>query len=198
MLSENGLFFEEVLFVDVDDFEEREDQLTPEEMFELTQLHEEAMIPTQEEEDWMLLIDIKKERKVLAHLYWPNQAHYKIEDICDICNRLFYQKGSITTHIKKVHSEGLNIQKTKVIQQDSWLNKSLPNLQELLETIPLDTLMSEKDVLELKKDFQDKIYEVKNVLHKIPTSVKPTLNCTKCKFKSTSKDSLKTHKKKYS
>ena len=109
----------------------REDRLTPEEMLELTQLHEEAMIPTQEEEDWMLLIDIKKERKFLAHLYWPNQVHYKIEDICDIC----------------------------------------------------------------KKDCQDEIYEVKNVINKIPKSVKPTLNCTKCKFKSTSKDSLKTHNK---
>ena len=55
--------------------------------------------------------------------------------------------------------------------------------------------MPEKDVLELKKDFQDKIHEARNVLHKIPTSVKPTLKCTKCKFKSTSKESLKTHNK---
>ena len=162
MLSEDGLFFEEVLFVDVDDFEEREDRLTPEEMFELTQLHEEAMIPTQEEEDWMLLIDLKKERKVLAHLYWPNQAHYKIEDICNICNRLFYKKGSIKTHIKKVHSEGLNIQNPKEIPQDILLTKSLPNLQELLETVPFNTLMTERDVLEFKKDVQqDNIFVYK-------------------------------------
>ena len=175
MLSEDGLFFEEVLlFVDVDDLEEREDQLNPKEMFELTQLHEEAMTPTQEEEDWMLLIDIKKERKVLAHLYWPDQAHNKIEDICDICNRLFYKKGSIKTHIQKVHSEGPIIQKTNVTREDSWLTKSLPNLQELLEIIPFDTLMSEENVLELKKDFQDEIYEVKNVKHTISKSVKPT------------------------
>ena len=196
MLSEDGLFLEEILlYADVNDFEEREDQLTPREMFELTQLHEEAMIPTQEEEDWMMFVEIKKEVKILAHLYWPDQSQYKIEDICDICKRLFYKKGSILAHMETVHSEGVITQKTNVIPQESWLAKSLPNLKELLETIPVNTLVSEEDELELKQDFQDIMYKVRYVKHKSQESVKPPLKCSKCKFNSTSKDSLKTHNK---
>ena len=50
------------------------------------------MAPSQEEEDWMLVIEIKKQRKDLANLYWPDPAKYKVEDSCHICNRLFFIK----------------------------------------------------------------------------------------------------------
>ena len=42
-----------------------EEGLTLEEINELTKLHDEAMAPNEEEEDWMMLITIKKERKNL-------------------------------------------------------------------------------------------------------------------------------------
>ena len=87
MLNEEGLTSEEAKWIEEEEgLDEREDLLTQVEMFELTILHEKAMSPTQEEEDWMLLINIKKQRKDLANLYWPDPAKYKIEDICDICN----------------------------------------------------------------------------------------------------------------
>ena len=85
--------------------EEEEDILTKEEIEELTKLHEEAMCPTQNEEDWMLQIVIMKERKNLANKYMPHLSDYKLEDICELCSRYFYQKGNLQTHMKLVHNE---------------------------------------------------------------------------------------------
>ena len=77
--------------------------LTLEEWEELEILHEVEMLPSQEEEDWMLKINIKEERKNLASKYLPWLSNYKIEDICVICKRYFYKKGNIETHMKEVH-----------------------------------------------------------------------------------------------
>ena len=46
-----------------------EESLTLEEFMEVTKLHDEAMAPTEEEVDWMLLVTIKEERKSLKSKY---------------------------------------------------------------------------------------------------------------------------------
>ena len=63
------------------------------------------MEPSQAEEDWMLTVMIKEERKTLAKKYLPQLANYKIEDTCEVCNRYFYQKGNIKSHMEKVHKK---------------------------------------------------------------------------------------------
>ena len=74
---------------------DEEEGLTIEEVDELTKLHEEAMAPSQEEEDWLLLIMIKEERNNLANKYFPRLSNYTIEDTCKVCNRYFYKKGNL-------------------------------------------------------------------------------------------------------
>ena len=72
-----------------EEWKEEESELTLEELNVLTQLYEEDMAPSQEESDWMLLIEIKKDRQILGSKYFPFQSDYKVEDKCDICNRYF-------------------------------------------------------------------------------------------------------------
>ena len=174
------------------DWEEEED-LTLEEREELEALHEEEMALTQEEEDWMLIAIIKKERNILAKKYLPVLENYKVEDICDICERYFYRKGNLETHIKKVHIEEKSPHKLQVIPQEGWLSRSLPNLEDLLTNIPSNILISKEDELESKKDFEDIMCEFKNVQVEMPEAKNQTLNCSKCKFNTSSKDSLEIH-----
>ena len=72
-------------------------------------------------------------------------SNYKVEDICDICDRYFYKKGSLEAHIKNVHIEEKSHQKLQVIPQEVWLSKSLPNLEDLLATVPSNLLVSKED-----------------------------------------------------
>ena len=137
--------------------------LTLEEREELEILHEVEMLPSQEEEDWMLTINIKDERKNLASKYLPRLSNYKIEDICVICNRYFYKKGNIETHMKEVHIIEQPPQMLQVIPHEGWLSKSLPNLKDMLATIPLDILVSEEDQYVSKRDFEEIMCEVKQV-----------------------------------
>ena len=113
-----------------------EEGLTVEEQEELTRLHEEAMEPSQVEEDWMLLVMIKEERKSLANKYLPKLANYKIEDICEVCDRYFYKEGNLKSHMERVHMTETKTKKFQVVPEDDWLSKSLPNLNELLATVP--------------------------------------------------------------
>ena len=66
------------MILEDEESEEEEQELTLEEMNVLTSLHEEEMAPTQEQMDWMLLTEIKKERKSLANKYFPFNSNYKI------------------------------------------------------------------------------------------------------------------------
>ena len=75
------------------------EDLTEKEMAELTLLHDEAMATSQVEEDWMLLTIIKEERKNLSRKYFHQFSNYKPEDICDLCNQYFYDKGNLQKHI---------------------------------------------------------------------------------------------------
>ena len=77
----------------------------------------------------MLLTAIKEARNDLAKKYLPIMSNYIVEDICDICHRYFYKKGSLEAHIKNVHIEEKSHQKLQVIPQEVWLSKSLPNLE---------------------------------------------------------------------
>ena len=183
----------EVNGIVVKDVTKLEEDLTQEEMIELTKLHEEAMVPIQEEEDWMLLIEIKNGRKMLADRYFPQLSNYKIEDICKICNRYFYHKGNIKSHMEQVHKEERPLHKVQVIPQESWLSKSLPNLEDLLATIPSNILVSEEEELESQKEFKDIMNEVKNVKVQTYQAKVPTLKCKMCKFNATSLESLEIH-----
>ena len=58
--------------------EEEEENLTIEEIMELSKLHDEAMAPTEEEEDWMNIVIIKEERKNLKNKYLPQLCNYKV------------------------------------------------------------------------------------------------------------------------
>ena len=167
--------------------------LTLEEREELEILHEVEMLPSQEEEDWMLTINIKDERKHLASKYLPQMSNYKIEDICEICKRYFYKKGNIETHMKEVHVIEQLPQMLQVIPHEGWLSKSLPNLKDMLATIPLDILVSEEDQNVSKRDFEDIMCEVRKVNAKMPTTKHPSIFCSKCKFSTTSNESMKIH-----
>ena len=87
------------------------------------------------------------------------------------------------------------MKKVQVIPQESWLAKSRPNLEELLATIPLDTLVSKKEELESQQEFKDIMSEVNNVKPLVSEGVKVIYKCKNCKFNSTSTTSLKTHNK---
>ena len=90
MWNEEDILIEEIQLLEEKKYcQGGEGFLTPEETEEIIILHAEAMQPTQEEDDWMLTVAIKKEQKDLADLYWPDLANYKIEDSCEICKRLF-------------------------------------------------------------------------------------------------------------
>ena len=97
----------------------------------------------------------------------PNKNDSKIFD-CSECGILCLTNNEYTNHIKKDHN--LNIKRTntkeerifeipkKIYQnqqflqipiqpQEGWLSKSLPNLEDLLATIPLNNLVSKEDEL---------------------------------------------------
>ena len=146
-------------FMNLIEDKERKDQddLTLE---ELTELHEDPMMPSREEEDWMLLLSLKYERRELANKYFVS---YKEEEICDICNRYFFNKGSILEHMKIVHQQGQSVYKKQVIPQTKWLTQSLPNLEDLLSTIPSNISVTKEEELESKEDFNEIMLQVKNV-----------------------------------
>ena len=156
--------------------------LTMEEREELETLHHEEMEPTQEEEDWMLLIAIKEERSALAKMYLPVLLDYKVKGICDMCKRYFYKNGSLEEHIKKNHIEEKSHQKIQVIPQEVWLSKSLPNLEDLLATVPSHILVSKEEELESKKDFEDIMFDLKKVKVQTSETKKSTYICDQCKF----------------
>ena len=80
-----------------------------------------------------------------------------------MCNRYFFQDGSLKTHMRTLHHEGHVFQKFQVIPQKNWLTKSLPNLEDFLATIPSNSLVSREEELESENDFEDIMCEVKNV-----------------------------------
>ena len=170
-----------------------EEGLTEDEMEELTNLHEVAMEPTQEEEDWMLLAMIKAERKQLSIKYLPQLSNYKIEDTCNICHRYFYKKGNLQSHMERVHKEEILYHKVQVVPEDDWLSKSLPNLADYLATIPENILVSKEDELNSKKDYDNIMCELKKVKFQIDINKSPSINCIKCKFNTTTNESLKIH-----
>ena len=167
--------------------------LTMEEREELESLHHEEMAPTQEEEDWMLLIAIEEERSALAKKYLPVLSDYKVKGICDMCKRYFYKNGSLEEHIKKNHTEEISHQKIQVIPQEVWLSKSLPNLEELLATVPSHILVSKEDELESKKDFEDIMFDLKKVKVQTSDTKKSTYICDQCKFNTFSNKSMQIH-----
>ena len=65
---------------------------------------------------------------------------------CTECGLIFS-----TLNDKKLHEEkhrcNPQISQVTIKPQKNWLSKSLPNLKELLETIPLNCLLSEEDEL---------------------------------------------------
>ena len=170
-----------------------EEGFTENEIKELTKLHEEAMAPSQEEKDWMLLAMIKVERKTLANKYLPQLSNYKVEDTCDICHRYFYTKGNLQSHIERVHKDETFSHKIQVVPEEEWLSKSLPNLADLLATIPANTLVSKDDEIYLQKDYEQIMCELKEVKVEINTNQSPTINCDKCKFNATTSESLQIH-----
>ena len=76
--------------------------------------------------------------------------------MCEIFNRCFYTKGNIARHMLKTHSHVLTENKD-IIQckqvtiqpQESWLSKSLQNLDDLLSTIQTSILVSKDDEMKL-------------------------------------------------
>ena len=112
-----------------------EDGPTVEEEKWMIKNYEEAMAPSQEEEDWMMLEEIKKE----LHL-----KKYRIfvvpEDVCDVCERKFFKKGSLGVHMMKEHCISfceMLVEPNQTTKQEVWLTKSLPNLDEFVTIIPL-------------------------------------------------------------
>ena len=97
-----------------------EEEFTHEELKELEKLHEEAIFPSQEEEDWMLMEQIKEELTTLEK--------YRVKDVCPVCYRMFFKKGSFQKHMQEIHNKS----EFKKIKQESntksWLSKSLPNI----------------------------------------------------------------------
>ena len=60
-----------------------------------------------------------------------------------------------------------------VVPQDCWLSRSVPNIEDMLATIPLNSLVSKEEELESKKDFEDIMCEVKKIHVEIPTKYNP-------------------------
>ena len=114
-------------------------------------------------------------------------------DICDSCNRLFYSKGNLQKHIEEVHKQAKVMNKLQVIPQEAWLSKSLPNLEDLLATIPANILVSKEEELDSKKDFENIMCEVRNVKVQAKTNKNNSINCEKCRFNTTSSENLKIH-----
>ena len=79
--------------------------------------------------------------------------------------------------------------------QEGWLSKSLPNLEDLLATIPSNKLVSKEDEMKSQEDFKDIMCKVKTVKVINHHEIKSTLKCKKCKFNTISKESLKIHVK---
>ena len=95
--------------------------------------------------------------------------------------------------MEKVHKEELLPKKVQVIPQEVWLSKSLPNLEDLLATIPQNILVSQEEELASQKDFENIMYEVKRAEVHEEINQKHILNCMKCKFNTTSNVSLDIH-----
>ena len=106
---------EETQVVDHKVEEVNKEVLTMDEIIELTKLHKDEMEPSQEEINWMLMTEIRNDRKILASQYFPSQSNYKIEETCDICNICFYSQGNIKNHMFKEHSQVLS--ESRVIPQ---------------------------------------------------------------------------------
>ena len=97
-----------------------EDIFTHEKLKELTMLYKEAMNPSQEEEDWMLMVEIEKGRKEIQK--------YKVEDICPVWTRIVFKKEIIESRIQKTHYEYDVVQSKQEDLKESWLSKTLPNM----------------------------------------------------------------------
>ena len=175
------------------EIDQKAEGLTLEEWEELETLHELEMLPSQEEEDWLLMIIIKEERKTLAKKYLPRLSNYKIEDICQICKRYFYTKGNLDTHMKKVHIIQQSPQMLQVIPQKNWLTQSLPNLEDCLANIPANFLVSKEQEIESQEDFKNIMFEIKNVKTEPFQNKSLSLKCPECNFNTLCKESLETH-----
>ena len=95
--------------------------------------------------------------------------------------------------MNRVHKEEESSQKVQVVPQEDWLSKSLPNLNDLLSTIPANILVSKEDELESQKDFKDIMYNLKNTKIQNDIDKKSTINCTRCKFNTTTSKILNIH-----
>ena len=78
------------------------------------------------------------------------------------------------------------------------MTKSLPNLEDLLATVPSNLLVSEEDELESMKDFEDIMLEFKRVEVQFQETNNSTYVCDQCKFNAISKESMLIHIKKCS
>ena len=150
-----------------------------------------------------------------------NQNNLKFKD-CSECGLIFTSKEDLKHHNKNIHKwrESYNMfdvdiiklhddlqgnlqspvhkeeessPKVQVFPQENWLSKSLPNLKELLATIPVHTLVSKEDELESKKEFDDIMCKFKDLKVQSAIDKKSTLNCTSFKFNTTTSESLKIH-----
>ena len=73
---------------------------------------------------------------------------------CSECGLLFPTLNDQNIHEEK-HGITSQISQITITPHESWLSKSLPNLEELLETIPSNCLVFEEDDLKLRKDFKE-------------------------------------------
>ena len=50
--------------------------------------------------------------------YLPRMEDYKLEDMCNICNRYFYKKGNLESHIRKVHGQSVKVTMAATFSED--------------------------------------------------------------------------------
>ena len=76
---------------------------------------------------------------------------------------------------------------------ENWLSKSLPNLEDLLSTIPSSMLVSKDDEKKLQEDFINIMHEIKTIKVDDYQDREPTLPCDRCNFNTKSMESLQIH-----
>ena len=116
---------------------------------------------------------------------------------CHTCNRLFFFENNLETHMTKVHSGKEDIvaekEPTSVKPEKDWLKRSLPNLGEMLETIPKNLLVSKEDESKSEYEFMEIINNVKNTQCESFEVNKLTMKCRSCDFHSASNKSMEIH-----
>ena len=86
------------------------------------------------------------------------------------------EKHHVSENIEPLRQNQKTSQVT-IQPQKGWWSKSLPNLEDLLSTIPLCSLVSEEDELKSQQDFKYIMFEVKLVKVQNQHEEKTTLKC---------------------